>query len=394
MTIKEKILEFTKGKPVEFIYKYGKDFIFKVANVNDPYYKLDMTARKVVSLNIIKNIDLIIYLNDLYNSNNYLAHHGIEGQRWGKRNGPPYPLERLVGSGEKLERMDNGKVKVVSKGENPRIKKTKNKTSQNVSDFDPFEAMNKIDKSLSKKEQDLLGVGNDNSTDDIKFFFNKDKTAYLITADYHGKYKDEHPIDGKIIGIAAMKEARGTGATDKLIANAKKEFKNDRLVAEIDENNIASRKLFERNNFKKVMSDNGVDYYIYDKNVPHLKEFNISNVDNNFIKRYCKDAANLKGYNMNINNRTGKGFVDKAGNLVGYAIVNSKDGYLSNIEVTDKYKGQGYGDQIMKYAINNMNVNKLYVEKNNNVAINMYEKNGFKIDKDGTRNGYYLMYLK
>ncbi len=23
----------------------------------------------------------------------YLAHHGIEGQKWGKRNGPPYPLE-------------------------------------------------------------------------------------------------------------------------------------------------------------------------------------------------------------------------------------------------------------------------------------------------------------
>lgn len=23
----------------------------------------------------------------------YLKHHGIEGQRWGKRNGPPYPLD-------------------------------------------------------------------------------------------------------------------------------------------------------------------------------------------------------------------------------------------------------------------------------------------------------------
>lgn len=23
---------------------------------------------------------------------NYLKHHGIRGQRWGKRNGPPYPL--------------------------------------------------------------------------------------------------------------------------------------------------------------------------------------------------------------------------------------------------------------------------------------------------------------
>lgn len=27
------------------------------------------------------------------NSNHYLAHHGIQGQKWGKRNGPPYPLK-------------------------------------------------------------------------------------------------------------------------------------------------------------------------------------------------------------------------------------------------------------------------------------------------------------
>lgn len=26
--------------------------------------------------------------------NNYFYHHGIDGQKWGKRNGPPYPLNR------------------------------------------------------------------------------------------------------------------------------------------------------------------------------------------------------------------------------------------------------------------------------------------------------------
>lgn len=26
----------------------------------------------------------------------YLSHHGIEGQQWGKRNGPPYPLDKKV----------------------------------------------------------------------------------------------------------------------------------------------------------------------------------------------------------------------------------------------------------------------------------------------------------
>lgn len=26
-------------------------------------------------------------------NNNYLCHHGIKGQRWGVRNGPPYPIQ-------------------------------------------------------------------------------------------------------------------------------------------------------------------------------------------------------------------------------------------------------------------------------------------------------------
>ena len=26
-------------------------------------------------------------------NNNELCHHGIKGQKWGKRNGPPYPLD-------------------------------------------------------------------------------------------------------------------------------------------------------------------------------------------------------------------------------------------------------------------------------------------------------------
>lgn len=27
------------------------------------------------------------------NNKSYIAHHGIEGQKWGVRNGPPYPLD-------------------------------------------------------------------------------------------------------------------------------------------------------------------------------------------------------------------------------------------------------------------------------------------------------------
>lgn len=37
-------------------------------------------------MRIIANNDLV------YDSTDYLSHHGIQGQKWGKKNGPPYPL--------------------------------------------------------------------------------------------------------------------------------------------------------------------------------------------------------------------------------------------------------------------------------------------------------------
>ena len=39
----------------------------------------------------------------LIDESNYLAHHGIKGQKWGKRNGPPYPLDSDVSTGKRLK---------------------------------------------------------------------------------------------------------------------------------------------------------------------------------------------------------------------------------------------------------------------------------------------------
>ena len=34
--------------------------------------------------------------------NNYLSHHGVKGQKWGVRNGPPYPIEDKVAKKKQL----------------------------------------------------------------------------------------------------------------------------------------------------------------------------------------------------------------------------------------------------------------------------------------------------
>lgn len=37
----------------------------------------------------------MIYLgNGMYSDAGYLQHHGVKGQKWGVRNGPPYPIEK------------------------------------------------------------------------------------------------------------------------------------------------------------------------------------------------------------------------------------------------------------------------------------------------------------
>ena len=39
----------------------------------------------------------------LIDESEYLVHHGIKGQKWGKRNGPPYPLDSDISTGKRLK---------------------------------------------------------------------------------------------------------------------------------------------------------------------------------------------------------------------------------------------------------------------------------------------------
>lgn len=37
----------------------------------------------------------------------YLGHHGVKGQKWGVRNGPPYPIEdKVIKAGTRLNSME------------------------------------------------------------------------------------------------------------------------------------------------------------------------------------------------------------------------------------------------------------------------------------------------
>ncbi len=48
---------------------------------------------------------------DYTGGGNYLAHHGIQGQSWGVRNGPPYPLDSA-----KLTKKEKGEAVLTTAG--------------------------------------------------------------------------------------------------------------------------------------------------------------------------------------------------------------------------------------------------------------------------------------
>ena len=96
---------------------------------------------------------------------NYLAHHGILGQKWHKRNGPPYPLDagdhsksekeagykKSIGGGRNEELYDRKTVKKEAR----RVTKQLNKLDQTIAYdvHDKNQSLMKLDKYANKFDQ-------------------------------------------------------------------------------------------------------------------------------------------------------------------------------------------------------------------------------------------------
>lgn len=110
-----------------------------------------------------------------------LYHHGVEGQKWGKRNGPPYPLERSTkSSAEKTKRS-------LSNSESNK------ETKRRIQDYRKNERI--LDKDICKKSYDHHSFSGkrSNGIKRIDEEYNKklDDLTYIMQGKFSGKSTQE-----------------------------------------------------------------------------------------------------------------------------------------------------------------------------------------------------------
>ncbi len=79
--------------------KGNQQEIFKWYDEHKNYMKLHPNTRKKVE-------EILSKIKEKLDGSSELAHHGVEGQKWGVRNGPPYPIKKTVeksGEGATIE---------------------------------------------------------------------------------------------------------------------------------------------------------------------------------------------------------------------------------------------------------------------------------------------------
>lgn len=131
-----------------------------------------------------------------------------------------------------------------------------------------------------------------------------------------------------------------------------------------------------------------------------LSSFNKVTIDKQFVDKYKDKFKLLKHVDLNDDKRIA--FLDKDNNLVGYIATNKeKDGliWITALEISNQYKGYGLGKQLLDYGVKHLDAQALGVAHDNEVAIQMYKKYGFKISKESIdevkrkKNLNYRMYI-
>lgn len=160
-------------------------------------------------------------------SEEYLAHHGRKGQRWGVRNGPPYPLDRQEQSYRKAKSIADS----LSKDEKAHVFGSKEYSKSKYSAY--------------------------------RRVLTKDGEPSSFIEVYRDP--DLKPDEGIAI-VATNPKYRGQGDANKLLKNLVKNMPPgiNKLYWETDTSNKGSMRLAESNGFKRIKGNYDDDaIYVY-----------------------------------------------------------------------------------------------------------------------------------
>lgn len=139
------------------------------------------------------------------------------------------------------------------------------------------------------------------------------------------------------------------------------------------------------------------------KNKKSINDLNCVKIDKAFTQKYKWVGESLKRNEIYLDRDVAYAWLTKNDKIVARLYITNEDygdGYkwIALIEVENGYRGNGYGEQVLEFAITHEHGDALGVHKNNTVAINMYKKHGFKISPesqaavDSGKTNYYQMY--
>lgn len=229
----------------------------------------------------------------------------------------------------------------------------------------------------------------------------------------------EEKKDGKhwIQALEVSHEYRGYGLGKQMLKYACEVLHATHLS--VSHKNEIAQEMYKKYGFRKYKETQQMQFYtIDDSEESKLNESyhfineseDASKLSSNFKK---KSGINCKIIDMNdptVSNYIDSKMIDKYKNTnsdgayavdldkkchIGHIFVSKKDKAIGNFEISKKYKGYGIGEELLSYAIDKLGGNNLWVYKDNEVAINLYKKFGFKIDEEGTYKGdkYIVMSL-
>jgi len=206
-----------------------------------------------------------------------------------------------------------------------------------------------------------------------------------------GAFIDVYALDDPktgIVVIGAEPAARGTGLTDTLVKGAIANMDAcgfTTLYWKCSKDNPHSLTLAQRNGF------------VLDKHETTAKEYVLKYTKPmNETVQYPRLRAEVKE-TTNPNDTQSQKAVDVTfydGNrLIGTAsasAINTDSAFLYNVEVVKDQRGKGYGKAIVNHMMTNYPITDLSIAPDNRIAIDMYEKFGFRKikefnDYDGTR---------